>query len=299
MQPRRFVGSALAVGAAVVTALAGVAGCSSGKAASPGGGGGPGGVVAPTPGPPDPVLASQVPNSYKARGSLSIAADTTYPPNEFVNGPGTIVGFDVDLGTALAAKLGLTAHFTSVTPAVIEGGVQGGTYDLSMASWTGDKDLATKLDLVPYLAAGTKIMVANGNPKNLAGGSATDPSACGARIGVEVGTVQQTDDIPARDKACEAAGKPDVVPVASADRNDLIASLQLGHSDAVLASSPVVDYYASRGMFTAVGGAYGNEPSAIIFSKNNHALAQLFAAALTDLKADGTYAKLAAVWGIS
>ncbi len=40
----------------------------------------------------------------KARGQLIIGTDATYPPMEFHDEKGDIVGFDIDLGRAIAEE---------------------------------------------------------------------------------------------------------------------------------------------------------------------------------------------------
>src|SRR5438094_1289317 len=49
----------------------------------------------------------------KKAGKIVIATDALYPPNEFKQGE-HIVGFDVDLGDAIARKLGVKAEFQDV-----------------------------------------------------------------------------------------------------------------------------------------------------------------------------------------
>ena len=59
-------------------------------------------LTRPLPGPP---LA-------RAVGKVVVGTDASYPPNEFTDTDGTtIVGMDVDLGAAVAQKLGLTPEF--------------------------------------------------------------------------------------------------------------------------------------------------------------------------------------------
>ena len=46
-------------------------------------------------------------------GILRVAIDPAFPPFEFVDGTGTLVGLDVDLGRQIAARLGVDAHFVT------------------------------------------------------------------------------------------------------------------------------------------------------------------------------------------
>ena len=49
-----------------------------------------------------------------AAGKIRIGTDPSWPPYESLNSSGQIVGFEVDLADAIAAKLGLTTEWRSV-----------------------------------------------------------------------------------------------------------------------------------------------------------------------------------------
>lgn len=246
----------------------------------------------------DSAAAALVPAAIKGKGVITIATDPSYPPNESKDQNGNIVGWDVDMGNAIAAKLGLKAKFTEVTFADIVTGISTNKYDAGMSSITDNKTREGVDDFVTYFNAGTKLMVPKGNPKNLTDNSSTDLSVCGLTIGVEKGTVQEDPDIPTRNKACEAAGKPDIKTLSQDTQDQINESLSSGRCDAVLADSPVVDYYAKSGNFQAVGELYSGAPYGIAISKSNNGLSQAFMAALKDLVADGTYHKLTTQYGI-
>jgi polar amino acid transport system substrate-binding protein len=246
----------------------------------------------------DSAAAALVPAAIKGKGKITFATDPSYPPNESKDANGKIVGFDVDLGTAIAAKLGLTADFTEVTFDDIVTGISTGKYDAGMSSITDNKKREGVDDFVTYFNAGTKLMVPKGNPKKLTGTGPTDLSLCGLTVGVEKGTVQETDDIPNRTKACQAAGKKAVTPLSQDTQDQVNQSLGSGRADAVLADSPVVDYYAKSGNFEAVGDIYGGAPYGIAISKSNSGLSQAVLAALKSLVQDGTYHQLTTKYGI-
>src|SRR5215470_711942 len=78
----------------------------------------------------DAALAAMVPQAIKADGVITVGTDSTYAPSEFLDTDGkTVIGFDVDLFNAVAAKLGLktswqSADFTSIIPGVNSGKYQ-------------------------------------------------------------------------------------------------------------------------------------------------------------------------------
>src|SRR3954462_11725445 len=61
-------------------------------------------------------VAAEVPAAIKKKGTLTVAADATYAPNEFIAPDGkTIVGMDADLGKALGQVMGLKLKFQNAT----------------------------------------------------------------------------------------------------------------------------------------------------------------------------------------
>src|SRR3954447_23377657 len=55
-----------------------------------------------------PAGASKVPKSIASKGTLIVAADATYAPDEFIAGNGsTVEGMDADLAKAIAQEMGL------------------------------------------------------------------------------------------------------------------------------------------------------------------------------------------------
>ena len=114
----------------------------------------------------DDALAAQVPQSVSADGKIVFGTDASYPPNEFTAPDGTtIVGMDVDLGTAVAQKLGLTAEFqNSAFPGIIPG-IQGAKYELGMSSFSVNAERVQTVDMVSYFSAGTSVGGEVGQPR--------------------------------------------------------------------------------------------------------------------------------------
>ena len=107
----RTLPAALACAALAVLAGCGSGGDGSGSSAAPTSAGAAASSAIPTP-TKDDALAAKVPQSVSADGKIVVGTDASYPPNEFTAPDGTtIIGLDVDLGTAVAQKLGLTAEF--------------------------------------------------------------------------------------------------------------------------------------------------------------------------------------------
>ena len=62
----------------------------------------------------DSGLAAKVPAALRDKGVITVGTDATYAPSEFLDEDGkTVIGFDVDLFNAVAAKLGLKTEWQS------------------------------------------------------------------------------------------------------------------------------------------------------------------------------------------
>ncbi|MGH2480832.1 MAG: ABC transporter substrate-binding protein, partial [Ktedonobacteraceae bacterium] len=185
-------------------------------------------------------------------GVLTVGSDTTYPPQEFVDtATGKATGFDVDLITAMATQMGLKVNIVKADFGTIIDSLGAKRYDVVISAVTINATRKAKVDFVPYFSAGESLLVPKGNPRNLT----AIGDACGLKIGVQNGTVEQ-DDTTAADKACKAAGKAGITITALENQTDVVQLLATGRVDATYQDSPVTDYYLSLnpGQFK-VGGS--------------------------------------------
>lgn len=236
----------------------------------------------------DDALAQQVDSKYASDGKLVVGTDPTYEPNEFKQN-GKIVGFDVDLGDAIAKKVGLTADFQeskfdAILPAL------GSRYEIGMSSFTDNPEREKVVDFVTYFSAGTQWASKD---------ASFDPdNACGKKVAVQTGTVQDTDDLPARQKKC--AGNQ--IQVQRYDAQDEATNaVVLGKADAVLADSPVMAGAVKKvgGGLQLVGDVYDSAPYGIAIPKTAGTTKDAIVGAVKALIADGTYKAILDKWGVA
>lgn len=239
-------------------------------------------------------IAAQVPAGVKAKGTLVVAADATYAPNEFIGSDGhTVVGMDADLAAALGQVLGLKVSMVNATFDTIIPGLASGKYNLGISSFTDTKVREKTVDFVTYFVAGTSFYVkASGGPDvtSLAG-------LCGHKVAVEKGTTQQA-DAQVQAPKCASAGKPATLLIFN-DQNAVNLALSSGRADVAMADSPVAAYQVkqSNGTFRLSGQPYGTAPYGIAIPKNS-GMAGPVLATLRHLMANGTYAKILDKWGV-
>jgi polar amino acid transport system substrate-binding protein len=243
----------------------------------------------------DQALAGKVPAAIAKDGVIKVGSDTTYAPSEFLAADGeTIVGFDVDLFTLVAKKLGLKAQFETAPFDSIIAGVGSGKYEAGVSSFTINPDRLQSANMISYYSAGTQWSTKKGNPKKV------DPeNACGLKIAVQKATVQ-VDDITARSEKCTAAGK-DAITIDQYDaQSDATAAVVSGKDDAGLADSPVMAYAVdqTKGQLELIGDVYDAAPYGYVVAKDQTEFAQAIADAVKSLIADGSYKKVLQKWNV-
>lgn len=279
--------------AAAVIASLGLAACGS-DSLSPGGSTPTESGSAPAPVTADPALVAKLPAKIKSAGVIVIGTDPTYAPNEFLDTDGqTVIGMDVDLFDAVAAKFGIKTKWVPAGFGSIILGTNSGKFDIGVSSFTINKERMQQATMVSYFNAGTLWVTKKGNPNKV------DPdNACGLNIGAQKDTVQ-VDDLKARSKKCTDAGKPPINIIIDADQGKVTASVLSGKTLAMLADSPI-GYYAvqqSNGQFESLGEIYDAAPYGFVLPKSAEDFGQAIADALKALDASGDYTKILTKWG--
>jgi len=243
----------------------------------------------------DPAAVKLVPAAIKAKGTLTVAADASYAPNEFFASDGhTVIGMDADLSAALAAAMGLKANVVNQTFDSIIPGLASGKYDMGASSFTDTKEREKTVNFVDYFEAGTSFYT-----KSSGGTAVTGLSdLCGKTVSVEKGTTEQT-DATGQSSKCKKAGKAAVNVLAFPDQNGANLALSSGRAQVGMADSPVAAYQVkkSNGQFKLVGQTYGTAPYGLAIPKSSKLDAAVLVA-LQSLIKSGSYTKILAKWGV-
>lgn len=279
----------LAAGAAAATLAA--AACGGGASEEDGADGGGAPEVQA-----DEEVAALVPDDIREQGSVTVGVDASYAPGEFLDEDGsTVIGFNVDLFDAVAAKMDLEANWEASTFGTIVEGVDSGKYDVGVSSFTINAERLEQVDMVSYYTVGTQWFTAAGNPEGV------DPDdACGMTVAVQANTVQ-VEDIEARSEACEEAGDP-AVQIDQYERQDQATqSIVSGKSDAGLADMPVAVYAVEQtdGQLETLGEQYEAAPYGAVVNKENEELSEAIRAGYQAIIDDGTYDEILAEWDLA
>src|SRR5437588_3977331 len=256
---------------------------------------GTGSAPTPTPNPKTPTVTP--PNDLITSGTLTVGSDTTYPPQEYIDTT-TIKpsGFDVDLITAIAQRMGLKANVVTTKFDTIIDDLGNKRFDVVISAVTINPDRQKKFDFIPYFNAGESLLVQAGNPKNIK--SVSD--LCGQPVGVQTGTVEQTDLQTAND-ACKKAGKPAINLTILQDQTAVVQLLANARVVATYQDSPVTDYYNKQhpGQFTVGGSVVNAAQEGIVVRKGDTSMFNAVKTAFDQLKSAGTYRSLIQKWGLT
>ena len=193
---------------------------------------------------------------------------------------------------AVAKTLGLTPDYRETAFESIMPSVTSGDFNVGMSSFTDTKEREANVDFVTYFQAGTLWA-------QRAGSSVDPDAACGLKIGVTAGSIQETQEVPAKSDQCVAAGVSPINKVVFTRQDDLTAALLSGQVDAMAADSPVTAFTikASNGKLVPAGDIVDTAPYGWPVAKGSK-LAESLQRALEHLMQTGEYKTIAAKWGL-
>ncbi|NUR73002.1 MAG: ABC transporter substrate-binding protein [Hamadaea sp.] len=237
-------------------------------------------------------LAAAVPAEIRARGTLVIGTDATYAPNEFRDKGGVITGFDVELFDAIASRLNLKTQWQNSSFDGIIPGVRQGRFQVAVSSVSVTLERAKVVEMVPYYVAGTQWAARSGNKIGPA-------NVCGRKVAVQADTIQ-VDDLAVRSAACQHAGQSAIEVQQYGGQGEATEAVLGGQADAMLADSPVTAYAVkqSDGRLVLSSAVYDSAYYGIVLPKGQADFAKLIGDTIDLLIADGTYAQIAAKWGL-
>lgn len=237
------------------------------------------------------------PNGLMVPGTLSVGSELTYPPKEFVDtATGKPTGFDIDLITAMADRMGLKTNIVSTRFDTIIDDLNNKRFDVIISGMHVTPEREQKVDFIKYVRSGEDLLVSKGNPENIK--AFTD--LCGKKVGVQGGTIQQ-DHLNATSTQCTKSGKAPIEITVLTSQNEVINLLVNKRVDATLQVDAVSSYYLKQnpGTLDVAGSIVNANPEGIAVRKGDTSMKTAIQKALDAVKADGTYKKLLDKWGLS
>lgn len=224
-------------------------------------------------------------DQVKQRGTLRIGLEGTFPPFNSKTPSGELVGYDVDIAKAVAAKLGLKPEFVTTEWSGIIAGLQAGKFDV-IVNQVGITDARKQvLDFSPaYTYSAAQLIQRKDDTRQFK--SLDDLK--GKKLGVGLGTnyMDMAKSVPGIDVKTYP-GAP-----------EYLRDLAAGRLDAALNDRLMLAYLMKNSPLPLRTGATvgtGN-PSGIPFKKGNPKFAKAIDDAMAQLETDGTFSKISDKW---
>lgn len=242
-----------------------------------------------------PATAIELPPEIAKQGSIKVAVVPNYPPMEFREpATNTLTGFDVELGEALARKLGIKivwqeTSFDQMMPAIATGRVD--------AILSGMTDMASRQDtatFVDYLRNGPRFFAQQSRAAEFKDAAAL----CGKKVGASRRTSFPKLIAAWSDAHCSADPIQFIGTEGSGDARN---QLKQGRIDAAVQGGETLPYLMDLepGAYVPVGDVFAVQFTGLALGVKEKALQQAVVEALDGLIADGSYRTLLAKWKLT
>lgn len=223
-------------------------------------------------------------DEIKARGELVVGSDAAYPPFEFVDAKGNIVGIDVDIVQGIANHLGVklrivNTSFDGIIPALLSK-----KFDIIISAMTITPERAKQVDFsIPYYNAGQLITVREEDNR-----IKSEKDLQGKAVAVQLGTTGQF----------YAESLPGIKEIRKFETVDgAFLELKNGRVDAVIADdlTSLAFVKTTKGLKT-INKLLTKEQYGIAVRKEDKALLHQINIVIARLKKEGTIGKLREKW---
>jgi polar amino acid transport system substrate-binding protein len=244
-----------------------------------------------------PAAADDLLAEVKARGKILIATDSNYAPQSFKKSDNTWEGFDIDVATEIAKRLGVAPEFLDISFDVITAGGWNGRWDINVGSMTvtaGRKEAI--YFTAPYYYTPASIAVhADSTATSVA-------DLAGKNIGVGAGTtyLDYLNGSLALEGESILTPAPKVTVKVYDTDNLALEDLALGNGtrlDAAMSALPTIDNAIKNGKpLKVLGDPVYYEALAVALDKkspkDSQSLTDAISKIIEEMRADGTLTKL-------
>lgn len=245
------------------------------------------------------AAADQVPREIRASGELKLGTSPTYAPLEFKDpATNTLMGLDIDLGTALAERLGLKPVWVEQSFQQLIPSLDTGRIDVGASGMTDIASRRDKTDFVDYFATGVQLFTLSPAPAGL-----SQPSdLCGKKVAVNRNGIFLIRVREFSEASCVGRGLPPIELSLTDTTADGRLQLRQGRAVAAAQGVDAIRYLneapesADRGKFALIGMPISVDLAGFGVAKTRPALRDAIATVVDEMIADGSYAAIFAKW---
>jgi polar amino acid transport system substrate-binding protein len=233
--------------------------------------------------------AESILDKVKKAGVVRIGSGTTTPPMNYLDEKGNWIGFDIDLGDAIASKLGVKVERVNVNNKTRIAFLASGQIDMTVSSMSQTRSRSEQIDFVdpPYIWTGKIFYAKKGRFKSYA-------DLGGKRIAVNQGSNAYT---AAPEEIAKYSKTPPIMLSFQTDAECFLA-LKQDKVDAFSEDAPIIAAVAGSegGDFEPVGPIYSPGLYGIGVPADDSKWRTALSFALQDLFKDGSYDKIYEKW---
>ena len=235
------------------------------------------------------------PAALAGKGVINYCATIDNPPRAYFDEKQQPIGFEVELGTEIASRMGLKVNWVQLKFPGLVPALQAQQCDAIMQELFIRAERLEIIDMVPFSRTGQQIVVRRTD--NSLGAGLEDLS--GKKVAVPNGTTIHNLAVEAN-KKLKDLGKPEINLVVLPTTTDTFQQLATSQVDAVGTTSTAGAYYVRLrpNDFKAKGDPFGLIGTGIGIRKGNTDLTNAVKRSLDSLVSDGSYKKLIEKWNM-
>jgi polar amino acid transport system substrate-binding protein len=242
------------------------------------------------------AVAAELPASIKEKGEIVVAIMPNYPPMDFKDpATNTLTGLDVDLGNALAERLGVKIKWQETGFEQMINALTTDRVDMVLSGMTDTKERQASVTFVDYFTSGPQFYTLQ---KNAATNEIID--LCGKKVGTSRRTTFPAEIAEWSKANCEAAGKPAINVIGTEGSADARAQLRQSRIDAAMQGSETLPYLKTqeKDMYKTVGLPISSQFTGLGVSKKKPELSEAVKVALQSMIDDGSYQAILKKWDL-
>jgi len=244
------------------------------------------------------AVAQDAPDRIKKAGKIVAATQPNYAPISYKD-PATnqLMGFDVELGEAIAKELGVKIEWQETAFAQMISSLVTGRVDIVMAGMSDLPGRREQVDFVDYLKTGAQFYTSQANAATIK----APADLCGKKVGASRSTNWPGQIEEWSKQNCVAKGKPAIAVVGTEGSIDARTQLKSGRLDGGVQGSETLNYFQKLepNTYVILGSAFTESLMGIPAAKTEPQLRDAVKGALERLQKNGTYDQIAAKYGLA